>query len=258
MVLGGTAPKIIEFALDTWSLTRILTLPDEINIKSMQFISQNHDGGANKFLVILATNGTINFLDMEQSIVVGRIQQDSEIITFACSPNGANLTCVLRSGEINIYKINALIESCVETCEKSACEKFEHKKKIKLHLLAKKQPAEELDFKKLQGILKEFGEYPESYRILIWSKVLGLQNNTKSFSAINNKGSNSRYQNLEKKFPVANKSVLKNFKKLLSNLGNWCPMFNTVDFLSLFVFPFVKFLGNDPIVCFETMCSILG
>lgn len=258
MVLGGTAPKIIEFSLDNWCLTRILTLPDEINIKCMEFISQSHDGGANKFLVILSTNGIINFLDMEQSIVVGKIQQDSEIITFSCSPNGANLTCVLRSGEINIYKINILIDSCAEVCEKSASEKFEHKKKLKLHLLSKRPPAEELDFKKLQGILKEFGEYPESYRILIWSKILGLQNNVKCFAAINSKGSNPQYKNLEKTFPVANKSVLKNFKRLLSNLGNWCPMFKGVDFLSLFVFPFVRFLGNDPIVCFETMCSVLG
>lgn len=120
MVLAGYSSSLIVFSLDTWQIIRILNLPTGINsVKSIHFISQDHDGGANKFLIILSNDGVIYFLDVENSIVLSKIQKEFEIISFTCSPNGIHLACVLHSGEVNVYKIAQYIER-IEIVKESA------------------------------------------------------------------------------------------------------------------------------------------
>lgn len=259
MVIGGLSSKLIVFSLDSWVLTKILNLSEEINIKKIEFLSQAHDGGANKFIITLTTSGIINLLDMEQSMVIAKIHQPSEIISFACSSNGTHLSCILRSGEVNIHKISLFIEGSLSS-EKTIGESAElasKSSKLKLFLPSSK-PREELNLSKLQDILREYGEYPENYRQLIWTKILMLPNNMNNYGAICGKGLNPAFAQIEEKYPLENKVALKNFKRLLSNLANWSPALCTMEFLPLFVFPFVKIFENDPVVCFEAVISIIS
>lgn len=59
-------------------------------------------------------------------------------------------------------------------------------------------------------------------------------------------------------YPLENKIALKNTKRLLNNLVTWCPFFAHVRYLPVFVFPFVKIFQNEPVLCFEALCTILG
>ena len=68
----------------------------------------------------------------------------------------------------------------------------------------------------------------------------------------------SKYVDLEKTYPIENKVLLKNLKKLLGNLVVWCPFFEIVDYMPLLVFPFVKVFRNEPITCFEAVCTIIS
>lgn len=103
----------------------------------------------------------------------------------------------------------------------------------------------------------EYWEYPTAYRNIIWATMLKLPKNRTCYAALNNEKSNW-FPNIEEDYPLMNKLALKNLKKLLTNLANWCPFFGQVKFLPLFVFPFLKIFENDPVQCFEAVMTIIS
>lgn len=112
---------------------------------------------------------------------------------------------------------------------------------------------------KLKLILKEFGQYPEMYRTKIWEELLQLPNNIDQYNSIIDHVTDAiAFDNLYEMYPMVQKPLLKNLKKLLNNLITWCPFFANVSYLPILVFPFVKVFHNKPIACFEAMCTILG
>lgn len=120
------------------------------------------------------------------------------------------------------------------------------------------QIKEVLDIDKLRAILNEFGRYPDLYRLKIWSHLLELPNNSQQYNAFINVSSQSSFEDLEKTYPLENKASLKNLKRLLANLVTWSPFFAQVAYLPIFVFPFVKVFQNEPVLCFEAVCTITG
>lgn len=111
---------------------------------------------------------------------------------------------------------------------------------------------------KLNKILKQYGEYPENYRITIWSHLLKLPRNKHLYKSINNSRFKSTFTNLENIYPLQDKQALRNLKKLLNNIVSWCPFFANVTYLPLFVFPFVKVFKHEPLLLFEAVCSIIS
>lgn len=70
-----------------------------------------------------------------------------------------------------------------------------------------------LDLTRLRPILKEFGEYPESYRSLIWKSILSLPENQAAYIALINKGIHPAFSSLDKEFPLTDKSLLSSVKR---------------------------------------------
>lgn len=114
-----------------------------------------------------------------------------------------------------------------------------------------------MDTNKLRTILLEYGEYPVTYRTTIWSKILKLPNNRQCYVSIINR-LDDNFPNLENEYPLINKRSLKNLKRTLNNIAVWCPFFMKVNFLPLFVFPFIKVFENDPIQAFECAITVLS
>jgi hypothetical protein len=106
-------------------------------------------------------------------------------------------------------------------------------------------------------ILKEGGEYPETYRVTIWEHLLELPCNRQQYNAIINHRMIVCFEDLCRKYPLENKRNLKNLKRLLDNLVTWCPFLLHVDYLPLLVFPFVKVFVNKPLACFEAVCTVI-
>lgn len=121
------------------------------------------------------------------------------------------------------------------------------------------QMSKVLDVNKLKRILKLYGEYPENYRMTIWCKLLDLPKNINDYRGINDRLMyESSFTRIEQDYPLRDKSALKNLKKLLINLINWCPFFGNVTCLPLLVFPFVKIFKNEPTLLFEAVLTILS
>ncbi|KAK5648993.1 hypothetical protein RI129_003885 [Pyrocoelia pectoralis] len=260
MVLADHQPQLTVFMMDTWAIRDTLALPDYItSIRKITFLPQVFDGGANKILGILSGGGVLYFYNMETEEIINKISTNAEITKFDCSVDGKYVSCLLHSGELYLYsgiqytKTKARISTT--TVAQRAPKKRESVIRKKLSELAnvQKQMNEYLAIDRLVAILKEFGEYPDSYRSKIWAQLLQLPNNKKQYNNFINHGSSTPFENLH----LDNKLALLSLKKLLSNITSWCPHFAHVTYMPVFVFPFMKIFQKEPIICFEAVCSII-
>lgn len=82
-----------------------------------------------------------------------------------------------------------------------------------------------MNTEKLQAILKEFGQYPDTYRLTIWKCLLQLPDNKNQYNSIINRFTYPGFENLENEYPLENKTALKNLKRVLNNIVTWCSFF---------------------------------
>jgi hypothetical protein len=111
---------------------------------------------------------------------------------------------------------------------------------------------------RLLPILKEFGEYPEKYRAVIWKTVLKLPQDQNSFSHLLKQGSHSCVENFPKKYSLVDQKALNNLSLIVSCLAHWTPLFAYIDFLPRFVFPFLKIFKSDLLLSFELVSTLLS
>ncbi|PSN49391.1 TBC1 domain family member 31 [Blattella germanica] len=276
MVIGGHTSLLVVFSLDAWNVKKVIELPEDVaGVRHIEFLPQLFDGGANKILGILSSHCTLYFMDIESSrFLKNEFLPHSNVSKFVCSSNGKYIACILQSGEVNVYTTEQLLD--IKTSDESVTmEKAEtmsstdtyrvklstHGKnretlKKNLHQLHK-EIKEALDLTRLQPILKEFGEYPESYRCLIWKTILQLPSNQSAYVSLVKRDIHPEYAQLENQYALENKTALKNLKRLLSCMAHWSPVFAEVKYLPLFVFPFLKVFQSDPFVCFESVITIV-
>jgi len=62
---------------------------------------------------------------------------------------------------------------------------------------------------------------------------------------------------LENNFPNENRELYNNLQKMLSLLSYHCSLFAEIDFFPALIFPFVKILEENQILCFEVILSFL-
>ncbi|XP_044263660.1 TBC1 domain family member 31 [Tribolium madens] len=259
MVIGCRSPHLALFLLTNFKLLKFITLPEHIqSLKHVDFIPQPNDGGANKILAVLSGRGTVFFYDSDQNILISELVANYEVSKYDFG--GSYMSCVLSSGDVNIYDV---VQYVVVPIKLKAVRAQSAGKSVKLRRclekmgIVKEQIREILELEKLRMILKECGEYPDSHRTKIWEHLLVLPNNRDLYNAIINHRMIISFEDLCRKYPLENKRNLKNLKQLLDNLVTWCPFFLNVEFLPLFVFPFVKVFINTPLTCFEAVCTII-
>ena len=106
-------------------------------------------------------------------------------------------------------------------------------------------------------MLKQFGEFPEKYRVLTWRFLLDLPLNKDSFQVYTRKGVHPVFKHLYKKYPIGQHRLYNKLVRTLSCLGSWCPIFYDVEYLPQIVFPFIKVIPNDDLLVFETVMALI-
>ncbi|THD23585.1 TBC1 domain family member 31 [Fasciola hepatica] len=114
-----------------------------------------------------------------------------------------------------------------------------------------------LERRRLRLLLKEFGHFPEKYRLFIWRAVLQLPNNTQAFSVLLGKGVHPAYELLPMQYPIRDQKLMRVFQKVCSCLAFWSPLFGETDWLPQFIFPFVKLFLNNVMHAFEAVATVL-
>nr|KAF6426924.1 TBC1 domain family member 31 [Molossus molossus] len=114
-----------------------------------------------------------------------------------------------------------------------------------------------LNKKRLQILLKGYGEYPTKYRMFIWRALLQLPENHTAFSSLVDKGVHVAFLNLQRKYPIKSRKLLRVLQRTLSALAHWSAIFGDTPYLPLLAFPFVKLFQNNQLICFEVVATLI-
>lgn len=115
---------------------------------------------------------------------------------------------------------------------------------------------------RLLAILKEFGEYPDKYRQMMWKTLLKLPENCDQFAVLLTKDLHPsvrvRLSSYDKRvLPSADQKILSNLKQIMSCLFHWSSVFENVTYLPKFLFPFVKLGKGDVLFSFEVIATLM-
>uniref|UniRef100_A0AAY4CJ41 TBC1 domain family member 31 n=1 Tax=Denticeps clupeoides TaxID=299321 RepID=A0AAY4CJ41_9TELE len=114
-----------------------------------------------------------------------------------------------------------------------------------------------LSKKRLQKVLKAFGEYPSKYRMFVWRSLLCLPENHCAFSSLMQKGVHPAFVTLHERYPIKSPKLQRGLQRVLSALAHWSAIFGETDYLPLVAFPFVKLFQNNPLICFEVVATVI-
>jgi hypothetical protein len=87
--------------------------------------------------------------------------------------------------------------------------------------------------------------------------LLDLPLNKEAFSNLLRKGVHPAYKSLHKKYPINSYKLYNKLVRILSALGNWCPLFLDVEYLPQIVFPYIKVIPNDDLLVFEVIIALI-
>ncbi|KYN40726.1 WD repeat-containing protein 67 [Trachymyrmex septentrionalis] len=259
MIMGGTRNISILNTYD-WSLLRKLCLPNNfVEAKQLSVVPCPLDGGANKILAFLSSKNMLQFCDINALTFLKIPISISRIKKFVISSTGRYIAYIDQEGCLNIMHTDKIIsKKCLQP--NGLLKPYRvHAHKISDHLeYVRQSMKQELNTKRLMPILKEFGEYPEKYRILIWSTILKLPANKNAYIALTSKVTREKFAlNTLRSLPLADKSKASLLAMTIDCLLQWCPFLIQCPFLPNLIFPFLMTFQKDPLLAFELILSIL-
>ncbi|XP_033368324.1 TBC1 domain family member 31 isoform X6 [Parus major] len=154
LVAGGKSNHLHLWSLQLKRLVRIIQMPEKVrSVRHLEFLPDSFDGGSNKVLGVLSQDNVMRFINIESCKLLFDIGSPEEgISTAVISPNGRYIASVMENGSLNLYSVQALTQE-------------ENKNEL----------PSGLNKKRLQALLKGFGEYPAKYRTLSalahWSAI---------------------------------------------------------------------------------------
>lgn len=237
-----------------WSLLKKLCLPNNfVEAKQLSVIPYPLDGGANKILAFLSSKCILQFYDIN-ALTFFEIPISIRIKNFAVSSAGRYIAYIDQEGCLNIMHTDKIIsKKCLRSNDRLLKPYRVHAHKISDHLKCVRQSLrQELNMKRLMHILKEFGEYPEKYRTLIWSTILKLPANKNAYVALASKVTHGKFtMNTLRNLSLADKSKASLLAMIMDCLLQWCPLLIQNLFLPNLIFPFLMvfqvpsyFIGN--------------
>ncbi|XP_069847443.1 TBC1 domain family member 31 isoform X3 [Dipodomys merriami] len=295
LAAGGKSNHLHLWSLEATRLFRIIQMPTKIRaIRHLEFLPDSFDAGSNQVLGILSQDGIMRFVNIQTCKLLFEIGSlDEGISSSVISPHGRYIASIMENGSLNIYSVQALtqeinkpppplvkvIEDLPKNIPTSGDVKMkmtsgrvlrparckEHKTQtriIKQDLTGNLENKENelsdgLNKKRLQILLKGYGEYPTKYRMFIWRSLLQLPENHTAFSNLLDKGTHVAFLNLQKLYPIKSRKLLRVLQRTLSALAHWSSIFSDTPYLPLLAFPFVKLFQNNQLICFEVVATLI-
>ncbi|NXU02807.1 TBC31 protein, partial [Buphagus erythrorhynchus] len=295
LVAGGKSNHLHLWSLELKRLIRIIQMPEKVRaVRHLEFLPDSFDGGSNQVLGVLSQDNIMRFINTETCKLLFDIGSPEEgISTAAISPNGRYIASVMKNGSLNLYSVQALTQEgnkpppfmfkAVEDGPKYTPEatklitkvtsgrskgpwKSKQSKiqsrllKLQENTLLENKENElpgGLDKKRLRALLKGFGEYPAKYRMFVWRSLLQLPENHLAFSSLIDRGIHSAFVNIQKKYPIKSRKLLRVLQRTLSCLAHWSAIFAETPYMPLLAFPFVKLFQNNQLICFEVVATVV-
>ncbi|KFZ68140.1 TBC1 domain family member 31, partial [Podiceps cristatus] len=294
-VAGGKSNHLHLWCLESKQLIRIIQMPAKVRaVRHLEFLPDSFDGGSNQVLGVLSQDNIMRFINIETCKLLFDIGSHEEgISTAAISPNGRYIASVMENGSLNLYSVQALTQDvnkppppmfkvvedwskCMSEANKltmrvaSGRSEQPWKSKgskiqtrlLKLQVNTSLENKENelpggLNKKRLQALLKGFGEYPAKYRMFVWRSLLQLPENHLAFSSLIDKGTHSAFVNIQNEYPIKSRKLLRVLQRTLSALAHWSDIFAETPYIPLLAFPFVKLFQNNQLICFEVVATVV-
>ncbi|NXQ40950.1 TBC31 protein, partial [Catharus fuscescens] len=295
LVAGGKSNHLHLWSLELKQLIRIIQMPEKVRaVRHLEFLPDSFDGGSNQVLGVLSQDNIMRFINIETCKLLFDIGSPEEgISTAAISPNGRYIASVMKNGSLNLYSVQALTQEgnkpppfmfkTVEdgpkytpeanklitkvTSRRSKGPWKSKQSKIESRLLKLQENTwlenkenelpGGLNKKRLQALLKGFGEYPAKYRMFVWRSLLQLPENHLAFSSLIDRGIHSAFINIHKEYPIKSRKLLRVLQRTLSCLAHWSAIFAETPYMPLLAFPFVKVFQNNQLICFEVVATVV-
>ncbi|NXA40513.1 TBC31 protein, partial [Eudromia elegans] len=294
-VAGGKSNHLHLWSLESKQLMRIIQMPTKVRaVRHLEFLPDSFDGGSNQVLGVLSQDNIMRFINIETCKLLFEIGSYEEGISAAAiSPNGRYIAAVMENGSLNVYSVQALTQEVnkpppplfkvVEDRSKSklgankltmrvASGRSERPwksrgSKIETRTLKPQTNTSlenkenelpgGLNKKRLQALLKGFGEYPEKYRMFVWRSLLQLPENHVAFNSLIDKGTHSAFVHIQNEYPIKSRKLLRVLQRTLSALAHWSAIFGETPYIPLLAFPFVKLFQNNQLICFEVVATVV-
>ncbi|XP_044770235.1 TBC1 domain family member 31 isoform X7 [Neomonachus schauinslandi] len=295
LAAGGKSNHLHLWCLEAKQLFRIIQMPTKVRaIRHLEFLPDSFDAGSNQVLGVLSQDGIMRFVNIQTCKLLFEIGSlDEGISSSVISPHGRYIASIMENGSLNIYSVQALTQEInkpppplvkvIEDLPKSKLNSGGLKIKVttgrvqrpaksrenKIQTRILKQDlagsfenkenelSDGLNKKRLQVLLKGYGEYPMKYRMFIWRSLLQLPENHTAFSSLEDKGVHVAFLNLQKKYPIKSGKLLRVLQRTLSALAHWSAIFSDTPYLPLLAFPFVKLFQNNQLICFEVVATLI-
>ncbi|XP_045309729.1 TBC1 domain family member 31 isoform X5 [Leopardus geoffroyi] len=295
LAAGGKSNHLHLWCLEAKQLFRIIQMPTKVRaIRHLEFLPDSFDAGSNQVLGVLSQDGIMRFVNIQTCKLLVEIGSlDEGISSSVISPHGRYIASIMENGSLNIYSVQALTQEInkpppplvkvIEDLPKSKLNSGGLKMKVtsgrvqrpaksrenKIQARILKQDltgnfenkenevSDGLNKKRLQILLKGYGEYPTKYRMFIWRSLLQLPENHTAFSSLVDKGVHVAFLNLQKKYPIKSRKLLRVLQRTLSALAHWSAIFSDTPYLPLLAFPFVKLFQNNQLICFEVVATLI-
>ncbi|KAJ8353824.1 hypothetical protein SKAU_G00213910 [Synaphobranchus kaupii] len=291
LAAGGRSNLLHLWSLDSRQLLRVIQMPPKVRtVRQLEFLPDNFDGGSSQTLGVLSQDGIMRFINIQTCKLLFDIGTlDDAITSVAVSPSGHHIVSVMDSGGLNIFSVQALTQEFnkpppplvkvvtgvnVEDGQRAKVRTGSVQRpartsgrRVKARVL--RPPAlpcpedkenelpDGLNKRRLQALLKAFGEYPAKYRMFVWRSLLRLPENHSAFNSLIDKGIHSAFLTMHERYPIKSQKLHRGLQRVLSALTYWSAIFGETDYLPLMAFPFVKLFQNNPLVCFEVIATVL-
>ena len=201
----------------------------------------------NSILIVIGKDGRLYITDLKTSKIIGEIK--NELFVEIQISNSGKLIAVDKQGNVQVYDLNCALG-------------IRGKENIKHEVIPVVPPPVEtkktsIKDQELKKMLVKFGEFPEKHRITIWKTLLKLPLNLTFFDNLLRKGEHPSVSYIQKRFPLKDRHLMDNFSKVMSALAFWCPILAETEHFPAIVFPFVKLAGDELIVAFELILTLL-
>lgn len=295
LAAGGKSNHLHLWCLEAKQLFRIIQMPAKVRaVRHLEFLPDSFDAGSNQVLGVLSQDGVMRFINIQTCKLLFEVGSlDEGITSSVISPHGRYIASVMENGSLNIYSVQALTQEInkpppplvkvIADLPKSKLASGDLKMKVTSGRARRPaRPREDhvptrilkrdlaggfenkenelsggLNKKRLQILLKGYGEYPTKYRMFIWRSLLQLPENHTAFSSLIDKGVHMAFLSLQQKYPIRSRKLLRVLQRTLSALAHWSAIFSETPYLPLLAFPFVKLFQNNQLVCFEVVATLI-
>ncbi|GIY83785.1 TBC1 domain family member 31 [Caerostris extrusa] len=260
LACAGKANWLIIWSVVEHKKLHTVSLPESVTCVKQVYFLPNSDN--NHILSLLSSDGEIHIFNVTQMELLYKLsRQNGKIISFCNPTNMFQVLAITSQGNMELYDVEEFVDNkSLELKKKKQIKKVKSVKEVKVLLEKKAKKKQQISVNigkvRLQTVIKNFEEYPEKHRFFVWSQLLDLPHNVDAFKVLHQES--LKVKSFVKDYSFMNPGVQKTFLRLMAMLVTWNPLIQEIEYFQCVVFPFIKILHTNTIICFELLVTIIS